>query len=148
MLPTDKKKLDVEIWTDGACVSNGRPNARAAWGFVSGKTEKAGLVPGAKQTNNVAEGLAIFHALDWAARNNYKKIKIYTDSQITIYNVKKSAHRVLKNREIFQDIEDLIIKHNLQVSYEKVLGHSGDVNNSRADILANGLAADAKGVDK
>ena len=137
MLP----KYDIEIWTDGACVANGRPNARAAWAFVSGKTEHAGLVPGMKQTNNVAEGLAIFHALDWAARNNYKKIKIYTDSQITIYNVKKSAHLVKQNREIFQDIEDLITQHSLRVCYEKVPGHSDNVNNSRADKLANGLAA-------
>ena len=146
MFPEDKEKFDVEIWTDGACVFNGRPNARAAWGFVSGKTEKSGLVNSEKQTNNVAEGLAIFYALDWAVQNNYKKIKIYTDSQISIYNVKKPAHRVLKNRQIFQDIEDLIAKNNLQVSYEKVLGHSDDVNNSRADKLANGLVANGAGV--
>ena len=137
--------FDVEIWTDGACVSNGKPNARAAWAFVSGKTERAGLVEGAKQTNNVAEGLAVFYALEWAAQNNYKKIKVYTDSQITLYGVKKAAHRVLKNREIFQDIEDVIKKHGLQVYYEKVLGHSGDVNNSRADRLANDLAANRSG---
>ena len=133
--------FDVEIWTDGACVSNGKPNARAAWAFVSGETEKSGLVKGPKQTNNVAEGLAIFYAIEWAAENNHKKIKIYTDSQISIYNVKKSAHLVKVNREIFQSIEDLIVQHGLQVSYEKVLGHSDDVNNSRADMLANGLAA-------
>src|ERR1035437_8477052 len=36
--------FDAEIWTDGACVFNGRENARAAWSFVSGNTEKAGLV--------------------------------------------------------------------------------------------------------
>ena len=42
---------DAEIWTDGACVGNGTPRAKAAWGFVSGKTERAGLVEG-KQTNN------------------------------------------------------------------------------------------------
>ena len=136
-----KNVFDVEIWTDGACVSNGKPNARAAWAFVSGKTEKSGLVEGTKQTNNVAEGLAVFYALEWAAGKNYKKIKIYTDSQITIYNVKKSAHLVKVNREIFQSIEDLIVQYGLQVSYEKVLGHSDDVNNSRADMLANGLAA-------
>lgn len=137
--------FDVEIWTDGACVSNGKPNARAAWAFVSGETEKAELVKGAKQTNNVAEGLAIFHAIDWAAKKNFKRIKVYTDSQISIYNVNKSAHLVKVNREIFQDIEDTIKKHGLKVSYVKVLGHSDDVNNSRADALANGLAAKGRG---
>ncbi len=131
---------DVEIWTDGACVSNGQKHARAAWAFVSDKTEKAGLVEGEKQTNNVAEGLAIFHALDWAGRNNFKKIKIYTDSQITIHNLKKPAKNVKVNQEIFRNIENVINQNKLEVGYEKVLGHSGDLNNERADKLANELA--------
>ena len=141
--------FDVEIWTDGACVSNGKPNARAAWAFVSGKTEKSGLVKGPKQTNNVAEGLAIFYAIEWAAENNHKKIKIYTDSQISIYNVSKSARLVKVNRELFQRIENLIIQNGLQVSYEKVLGHSDDINNCLSDFFFFGLAVKGLlGVDK
>lgn len=131
---------DVEIWTDGACVFNGQHNARAAWAFVSGTTEEAGRVPGEKQTNNVAEGLAILKALEWAADNQFIKIKIYTDSQISIHNLKKPAIYIKQNREIFQKIEDVIKQNKLIVHYEKVLGHSGDVNNERADRLANELA--------
>lgn len=132
---------DINIWTDGACIHNGTPKARAAWAFVSGTTEKAGLVPGTKQTNNIAEGLAILHALQWAVANKHQKIKIYTDSQISIHNLKKSALQVKVNREIFESIEKIIKINNLEVAYEKVLGHSGDVNNSRADKLANQLAS-------
>jgi ribonuclease HI len=132
--------FDAEIWTDGACVFNGRHNARAAWAFVSGQVEMAGLVPGAKQTNNVAEGLAILHALKWAVKNNYKKIKIYSDSQITINNLKKPSSYIKQNREIFQQAESLISENKLTVYYEKVLGHSGDINNTKADRLANQLA--------
>lgn len=134
-------KFDVEIWTDGACVFNGQHNARAAWAFVSGTNEEAGRVPGDKQTNNVAEGLAILKAIEWAVKSNFKKIKIYTDSQITIYNLKKPAVQIKQNREIFSDIEKLINQNNLKIHYEKVLGHSGDVNNERADRLANELAS-------
>lgn len=134
---------DVEIWTDGACVFNGRDNARAAWAFVSysaaGETEKAGLVDG-KQTNNVAEALAIYYALSWAAEQGYKKIKLYTDSQISLYNLKKPIEKVIANREIFEKIADLIDRSALSVHYEKVLGHSGDIHNERADRLANELA--------
>lgn len=146
----DEFSPDVEIWTDGACVSNGQKHAKAAWAFVTplrqgyagqgGDVEKAGLVPGTKQTNNVAEGLAIFHALDWAAKNNFEKIKIYTDSQITIHNLKKPAKNVKVNQEIFRNIEEIINQNKLVVGYEKVLGHSGDVNNERTDKLANELA--------
>ena len=46
---------------------------------------------------------------------------------------------IKENREIFELIEDVISANSLTVDYEKVLGHSGDVNNERADKLANGL---------
>ncbi|HSX10072.1 MAG TPA: RNase H family protein [Candidatus Saccharimonadales bacterium] len=133
-------KYDAEIWTDGACVYNGTPQAKAAWAFVSGETERAARVEG-KQTNNVAEGLAIYYALVWAAEKNYKKIVIHTDSQISLFNLKKPASKVKMNREIFEDIEKVIADNNLEVEYVKVLGHSGDPNNERADKLANGMAA-------
>lgn len=135
----NKDTADVEIWTDGACVHNGTPRARAAWAFVSGKTERAGLVDG-KQTNNVAEALAIYQALVWAAEKKYRKIRLHTDSQISIHGVKKSPHLVKVNREIFEDIARVIKGTHLQVEFVKVLGHSGDVNNERVDKLANDLA--------
>ncbi len=131
---------DVAIWTDGACVLNGTDKARAAWAFVSGKYEGAGNVSG-KQTNNTAEGYAIYHALLWAAENKYKRILIYSDSQITIGNLRKSYDRVKKNQEIFHLISEVISANGLEVWYEKVQGHAGDPNNERADKLANTLAA-------
>jgi ribonuclease HI len=138
---TEAKQYDAQIWTDGACVFNGTQKAKAAWAFVSNEVEEAGLVPGLKQTNNVAEGLAILNAIRWAAAAGHKKIKIHTDSQISLFNLKKPASMVKENREIFEQIELLIKQHNLQMTYEKVLGHSGDPNNERADHLANTLAA-------
>lgn len=134
----DPKDIEVEIWTDGACSNNGRTTARAAWAFVSGDHEENGLVIG-KQTNNTAEGLAILFALRWAAGKGYKKIKIYSDSQISLNNLLKRIEMIKENKPIFADIFDVINKNNLVVVYEKVLGHSGDINNERADKLANGL---------
>ncbi|MGH7203862.1 MAG: RNase H family protein [Candidatus Levyibacteriota bacterium] len=138
-LETNPSAFDAEIWTDGACISNGTPNARAAWAFVSGKTERAGRVEG-KQTNNVAEGLAIYNALVWAAEKGYKRVKIYTDSQISLFNVQKTPDKVKQNAEIFHNIAKTIADNHLTVEYVKVLGHSGDPNNERADKLANTLA--------
>jgi tRNA(adenine34) deaminase len=137
----DTPSYDIQLWTDGACVFNGTPKAKAAWAFVSDETQQAGLVSGAKQTNNVAEGLAILYALKWAAQKGYKKIQLHTDSQISLYNLHKPARLVKVNREIFEQIEQIIKTNNLNVQYEKVLGHSGDLNNERADKLANQLAA-------
>jgi len=131
---------EVSIWTDGACVHNGTPRARAAWAFVSGKTERAGLVDG-KQTNNVAEALAIYYALVWAAEKKYRKVKLHTDSQISIHGVSKPAHLVKANKEIFEDIQRVVRGCHLQVEFVKVLGHSGEPENERVDKLANNLAS-------
>ncbi len=130
--------VDVEIWTDGACSNNGKPSAKAAWAFVSGEYEASGLVEG-KQTNNTAEGFAIYFALVWASKKGYKKIKISTDSQISIHNLQKHYSKVKQNQEIFQRIDQLIREQDLTVVYEKVLGHSDNINNNRADKLANTL---------
>ncbi len=135
----NENDYDTHIWTDGACSSNGYANARAAWAFVSGKTEKAGQVIG-KQTNNTAEAYAIYHALLWAAEEKHKTVRIYSDSQITLNNLQKSPDRIKENREIFQLIEDVISANSLTVDYEKVPGHADNVNNNRADKLANTLA--------
>ncbi len=130
--------MDVEIWTDGACVRNGHHTAKAAWAFVSGKHEERGLVEG-KQTNNTAEAYAIYHALAWAGKQGYKRIKLHSDSQITINNFKKTLEKIKENREIFAKIYYVIKTYHLSVAYQKVTGHSGDKNNDRADRLANGL---------
>lgn len=128
-------KSDIDIWTDGASSNNGKPSAKAAWAFVAGKKEDAGPVDG-KQTNNRGEALAIFHALVWATSKGYKHIRIYSDSQITLFGVAKHPDKVKENRDIFQRIHDTVTKNGLKVEYIKVLGHSGDVNNERVDQLA------------
>lgn len=131
--------VDVEVWTDGACLNNGKENAKAAWAFVSGDFERAGLVDG-KQTNNRAEAEAIYEALQWAAEKGYRRIKVYADTQITIHSLKKPLAKIKANQDIFERIVNIINKNNLEVVYEKVLGHSGVVQNERVDKLANDLA--------
>lgn len=132
------KPVDVEIWTDGACSNNGKPTAKASWAFVSGDYEEAGRVIG-KQTNNMGEGTAVLKAFEWAVSKGYKAIRLHTDSQITIQNLQKPASMVKVNRELFEEIEKVIQEHKLVVQYVKVPGHADDVNNNRADKLANGL---------
>ncbi len=145
-----QEDVDVEIWTDGAARHNGQPNAKAAWAFVSsarggsssgrGKHEEVGLVTGGKQTNNVAEALAIYYGLKWASGEGYRKIRLYTDSQISLFNLVKPVEKIVVNREIFADIRRVMQENNLDVQFVKVLGHAGDMNNERADKLANALA--------
>lgn len=132
------RPVEVEAWTDGACSNNGKPEAKASWAFVSGEHEEAGRVIG-KQTNNMGEGTAVLKALEWAVSKGYKAIRLHTDSQITIQNLQKPARMVKVNRELFEEIEKVIQDNSLVVQYVKVPGHADDVNNNRADKLANGL---------
>ncbi len=132
------EKVEVEIWTDGACSRNGTPLAKAAWAFVSGDYEEGGPVEG-KQTNNRGEAFAIYHALEWAAQKGYRRIRLHSDSQITLHGVIKHPEKVKENRDIFQKIHDTVVKNKLLIEYKKVLGHSGDINNERADKIATAL---------
>lgn len=131
--------VDSEIWTDGACVFNGQEHAKAAWGFVSGSVEKAGTVDG-KQTNNRAEAQAILEALQWAGKKGERRVRIFSDSLITIQNLKKPIEKILANKDIFEKIFEVIKKYSLEVQYEKVLGHSGIEENERVDKVANDFA--------
>lgn len=130
--------VDVDIWTDGACSNNGRSNAKAAWAFVAGDYEAKGLVEG-KQTNNTAESLAIYFALKWAVEKGYKRIKIHSDSQITLHNLQKPLEKIKVNQDIFAKIFALIQENNVAVYYQKVPAHADNINNNRADKLCNGL---------
>lgn len=131
--------VDVEIWTDGACINNGQPNASAAWGFVSGDYEEAGRVEG-KQTNNRAEAEAVLQALRWAAKKGHRRVKILCDTQVTIFGLQKPPEKVIANRDIFEKIAQVIATHELLVQYQKVLGHSGVEQNERVDKVANSFA--------
>jgi ribonuclease HI len=137
--PAGFTTADVNIWTDGACRANGTDRARAAWAFVSGDHENAGIVEG-KQTNNTAEAYGIYHALLWAVKQGHKRIQVHTDSQISIQSLLKHHTKVKANQEIFKKIADVIQENSLEVSYTKVPGHADDINNNRADKLANTLA--------
>ena len=55
----------INVYTDGACVDNGKPYARAGYGVYFGKNDSRNVSESYKglQTNNVAELLAIIKAM-------------------------------------------------------------------------------------
>ena len=59
------KQEEIVVYTDGACVNNGKPDARAGYGVYFGKGDERNVSERYKgpQTNNVAEILAIIRAL-------------------------------------------------------------------------------------
>ncbi|WFD32063.1 ribonuclease H [Malassezia sp. CBS 17886] len=82
------RKGQLRVYTDGSSIGNGRKGARAGYGVfwedpALHHLNKAARVPGAEQTNNRGELLAILHALDVCPDAN-APLAIYTDSQYAV----------------------------------------------------------------
>jgi ribonuclease HI len=138
----------VIIYTDGACRGNPGPGG---WGALIrfDSVEKEIFGGQANTTNNQMELSAAIEGL--SILTEPCNVEIFTDSKYVmdgitqwIQNWKKNnwrtaAKKDVKNKELWQKLDQLIAQH--QVQWHWVKGHSGDAGNEAADLLAN------KGID-
>ena len=138
----------VIIYTDGACRGNPGPGG---WGALIrfDSVEKEIFGGQANTTNNQMELSAAIEGL--SILTEPCNVEIFTDSKYVmdgitqwIQNWKKNnwrtaAKKDVKNKELWQKLDQLISQH--QVQWHWVKGHSGDAGNETADLLAN------KGID-
>ena len=138
----------VIIYTDGAC--RGNPG-QGGWGALIQYegTEKEVYGGVAETTNNQMELSAAIQGLK--ALKEQCNVDLFTDSKYVmdgitkwIHNWKKNnwktaAKKEVKNKELWQQLDQLMEHH--EVQWHWVKGHSGDVGNEMADLLAN------KGID-
>jgi ribonuclease HI len=138
----------VIIYTDGACRGNPGPGG---WGVLIkfDGAEKELFGGQINTTNNQMELSAAIEGLD--ALKESCNVELFTDSKYVmdgitqwIHNWKKNnwrtaAKKDVKNKELWQKLDQLINQH--QVQWHWVKGHSGDAGNEAADLLAN------KGID-
>ena len=138
----------VIMYTDGACRGNPGPGGWGALITYDGSTKE---VFGGKLdvTNNQMELSAAIEGL--AALKEPCNVNLFTDSKYVmdgitqwIHNWKKNnwrtaAKKDVKNKELWQRLDELINFHLVQWHWVK--GHSGDEGNEMADLLAN------KGID-
>ena len=82
-----KKPKEISVYTDGACIDNGKPYARAGYGIWFGENDKRNTSETYKGNKpNIAELLAIIKALtilDAEVKSN-QIIHIYSDSRYAI----------------------------------------------------------------
>ena len=138
----------VIMYTDGACRGNPGPGG---WGVYITYEGASKEIFGGKPdtTNNQMELSAAIEGL--IALKEPCAIDLFTDSKYVmdgitqwIHNWKKNnwrtaAKKDVKNKELWQQLDELINFH--QVQWHWVKGHSGDEGNEMADLLAN------KGID-
>ena len=141
-MPNPKKK--VYIYTDGAC--SGNPG-KGGWGAILVYKNHRKEISGAdaNTTNNKMELTAMIKALEMLKEPC--EVEAYTDSKYlcdSINNgwaeswqknnwIKKDKKPAL-NADLWEELLDLITKHNVQINWVK--GHGGHPENERCDTLA------------
>ena len=137
------EKTHVVVYTDGACAGNPGPGG---WGaiLISGEHRKELHGGEAASTNNRMELKAAIAALEALKRPS--RIDLHTDSEYVrngimswIHGWKKRGWKTadrkpVKNVELWQKLDEARNRHD--VTWHWVRGHTGDVENERADELA------------
>jgi ribonuclease HI len=136
---------EVELFTDGACSGNPGPGGWAAiLRMADREREIAGGDPVA--TNNKMELMAAIRGLE--ALKRPCRVVLHTDSRYVLEGASKWIHgwkkngwrtadkKAVKNIELWQRLDAASQPH--EVHWVWVKGHSGHVENDRADTLARG----------
>ena len=141
-------KNEIQIYTDGACLNNGTEFSVGGWAAILDNGKKRLKISGQVQntTSNRMELMAIYKALK-ALKNENLNVKVYTDSAYARNgcvswlekwknnNWKNSNRKKVENQDLWQEIDQLIQKH--QIEFITVKGHSGNQMNELADNLAS-----------
>ena len=146
----------MNVFTDGACINNGKPNAIAGIGVFLADNDPRNVsrrVEG-KQTNNVAELSAILEVFTILEEEIERGdiINIYSDSTYSIrcctdYGFKmmkknwKNRKGFIPNHELVKQAYEIFNKYN-NVNIFHIKAHTGlsdelSVGNENADRLAN-----------
>lgn len=143
----------VEVWTDGSCLDNGKPNARAAYAVYFGQDDprnEAQRVPGV-QTNNRGEVLGIIRALE-LVDENVEHLIVYTDSRYAIDCITRwlpgwikkngctAGGKIAANYSMIRYADALIKRRGSRVELFHVNAHQDNVGNNAVDALARAAA--------
>ena len=150
----------IEVYCDGSCTNNGKPEARAGYGIYVTREGReihshSRRVPsGDPQTNQRAELLAIQYALNYVGESGSTAI-IHTDSKYAIDCLltwapawelagwRKSDKKPILHLDIIQPTIELLRMLQPNVQIKHIVGHSGLKGNEEADRLARiGAALD------
>lgn len=139
-----EERLEVNIYTDGACSGNPGPGGWAAiLSFRGVEKEISGGEP--STTNNRMELQAVIEALKRLTKPC--RVLLHSDSAYVVNafklgwidnwqkkNWKNSAGSPVANRDLWEELLKLTQRHD--VRFIKVKGHADDAMNNRVDQLA------------
>lgn len=138
--------MRVDIFADGACKGNPGPGG---WGALmrAGGQEKEIFGGQANTTNNRMELTAVIEALRSLKRPS--EVHLHVDSQYVLKGMtewiagwkakgwRTASKAPVKNEDLWRQLDHLLENGGHEVTWHWVKGHSGHVENERADALAN-----------
>jgi|TARA_B110000977_G_scaffold52915_1_gene71888 ribonuclease HI len=133
----------IKVYTDGACKGN---PGDGGWGaLIINGSENKELYGGEKNTtNNRMELMAVIMAIE--SIDMIQEVTIFTDSTYVQKGIsewiinwkrngwKSSNKQPVKNQDLWVRLDNL---NSDQITWQWVKGHSGHIENDRADYLAN-----------
>jgi ribonuclease HI len=140
----DKRLPHVKIYTDGAC--RGNPG-RGGWGVLMRYKNKEKSFYGGlfNTTNNRMELTAVIEGLNALKRSC--SVNLVSDSNYVLKGVqewlpnwkrcdwRRNSRKPIKNIDLWKKLDFVMQDH--EITWTWVKGHSGHVENERADFLAN-----------
>jgi ribonuclease HI len=142
-----KEAVEVEIFTDGACLGNPGPGGWAA--LLRYKTVEKYISGGeAATTNNRMELMAAIRALE--ALRRATRVRLTTDSQYVKQGIelwlarwiangwRTSDKKPVKNQDLWERLAAAAKSHD--IAWHWTRGHSGHAENEQVDKLAREAA--------
>lgn len=143
-------KVNLRIFTDGACSGNPGPGG---WAIVVNRNEKCDVLSGGDKetTNNRMELTAAIRAVDYVLKHKlldgeYTGVDIISDSAYVVNAINKAWLHAWKmngwktasksdvaNKDLWQIMYSKYVLCNGKVKFVKVKGHSGNSFNEMAD---------------
>ena len=136
----------VEIWVDGSCIHNGGgDDMQLGWAYLIRKEgqelhrAKGNDIPSeALQHRNVAgEIQAVLKALDWCGAQGITSATIYFDYQGLQEWVSGAWEAKTSYTKTYVET---VKAHGMDLRWEKVLAHSGEIHNEIVDKMAREAA--------
>ena len=141
-------KPQVTIYTDGACAANGTAQARGGWAAIlihEGTAQAKELSGGERPaTNQRMEIRAVVEGLK--ALKKPCQVTVYSDSAYVISCMKQrwfdnwrrngwknSAKKPVANRELWEELLDVVENGGHTISFEKVKGHANLLGRASSD---------------
>jgi len=143
---------EIEVYTDGACIGNGKKENIGGWSFVMVEKNEFFLEAVGIEyntTNNRQEITGVLNALRCCLENKVSPFTLFSDSQYVVNGFNSWMHKWHRNRwcrgnpaELIPNAdlwkEMWIVKQKLgSIELKWVRGHDGNKWNEHADELIN-----------